>query len=34
VVQTGRGGSDPKKPLRPFVFAVVDLQANRAPPDA
>ncbi len=34
VEQTGRGGSDPKKPLRPFVFAVVDLQANRAPPSA
>ena len=28
VVQTGRGGGD--KSLRPFVFAVVDLQANRA----
>jgi hypothetical protein len=27
VEQTDRGGSDPNKPLRPFVFAVVDLGA-------
>lgn len=31
VVQTGRGGGDPgtnNNPLRPFVFAVVDLKAR------
>jgi hypothetical protein len=32
VVQTGRGGDPPERrnALRPFVFAVVDLQARRA----
>ncbi len=34
VTQTGRGGDPPeqRKALRPFVFAVVDLQARRAAP--
>jgi hypothetical protein len=32
VIQTGRGGDPPERcnALRPFVFAVVDLQARRA----
>jgi hypothetical protein len=34
VEQTGSDGSDPKKRVRPCVFAVVDLKANQAPPDA
>src|ERR1700674_3893630 len=34
VTQTGRGGDPPEKrnPLRPFVFAVIDLQARRGAP--
>jgi len=34
VVQTGRGGdpSDRRDPRRPFVFAVIDLQARRGAP--